>query len=394
MNKTIIVGICGLIAFVLWNDAPRSPVVASTTPPRSAAKFDFGDVPFSAAPDKTTPVKPFSATPPRPMTIIDSADDVTQDKVSAFGDLPPYEEAPKLAERSVPTPIEEARGSVQPSAFTPQPSAFTPQAAAYGGVAIEKHTFQVQTSFGGGTAIAIRPDTLLTANHVARHGNARLGVNGAWMPANVQQVANADDIYRDAAILRVPNGQFPTMNFRAPKYYEPVTVYGFVTQSIQRGIISAARTVSLAPSNIGIKSGDSGGAVVADDGSLVGILVGDDHVGIPAINAPRNPCVLYFTPLDVFMPHLSRAMQGTASGNNTWDNQPSIFDPPTPVSPNNQQGGNCAVQQVQRYTVRYRQPVITQFSYSSPNCANGVCQANSGAMVYRSRRGFFRARIR
>jgi hypothetical protein len=368
MNRnTLAVGALLVAGFMFINSVASPPaqlVVAEQS--TSAATFDYGDG-TGTAPSGTLPVVPFTATPPTgpavgATPVIDgvAAVEAIDNKDSAFKDVPP-EPTPTVKEpvASVP-PVDlpdaavprEAVAPTTESAFSDVPPASpavkgpVASAPAVSGPDWTQNVFPIKCYNSSGCAVAVAPDTLVTVHHVAGYAVAQISTQNQWVNGNVTHPPGADDGLRDGAIVKVPNGQFPSMRVRAPVYYEPVTIYGLSTKIKQRGFVSAARYVSLLPENRGVVSGDSGGAVVADDGCLVGLISGNEG---QVLNVPSNPKVVAITRIDYLAPYVPRqAMAATAGdvplpGGSVFPgkaDQPSAFDDVPAVNKN--QGASCA----------------------------------------------------
>ncbi len=197
---------------------------------------------------------------------------------------------------SPPTPIGDS--------VPPAPSAFSeikepPQAAP--SVDVSKYVFAVRAGESTGCAVAIAPDTLLTCWHiVSAYNTAYVNIDGQWKIADRSPIQNVNDGNRDGAILKLRGGgSLPSMKIRPPKYMETATVYGLKTKAPMSGVVSASRTVSLQASEQGVDKGDSGGAVIADDGSLVGIISGYDGA-IGSTDSPVDQRVVKITRADLF----------------------------------------------------------------------------------------------
>ncbi len=349
MNNALAVAACavGAILFLNVTSSPGTPVAAEPEPVPVESRFDYGDEhPLTPIPAAR------GATNPATLPVIDSEAAVTAADTSAFSDVPPPVEINTKPAGPV---ASAAPGS---SAFSDVPAApvKVPTPVASGAPATDEgwtlNVFPIKCVNSNGSAVAVGPGTLLTTFHVARYANAQIGVNNQWVAAAISHPRGASDGIRDAALVKVANGQFPSMNVRAPVYYEPVTVYGLRTQTRQRGFVSGASAVSLLPETMGVSSGDSGGAVVGDDGSLVGLISGSESGA--QYGTLDNPRVVMMTRADIFLPYLPKSgMASTVhAGAGTSNlpepvgsvfppaNQPSAFDP-APVTPATEQA-SCA----------------------------------------------------
>lgn len=370
MNRnTLIIGALLVAGYMMVNSGSShtaQPVAAEQT---STAKFDYGDG-VGIAPNNTVEVKPFTATPPSDgglgaTPVIDgvSAVESAGDKDSAFADVP-----------KEPTPASGPTASAPPKVPPAEDSAFSDvpkeTAVAAGPIAAAppvsgpdwtQNVFPIKCYNSAGCAVAVAPDTLVTVHHVANYAAAQISTQNQWVNGNVTHPPQADDGLRDGAIVKVPNGQFPSMRVRAPVYYEPVTIYGLSTKVKQRGYVSAARYVSLMPESPGVVSGDSGGAVVADDGCLVGLISGNEG---QVLNVPSNKKVVAITRMDYLSPYVPRQAMSATAGSDVPQpvgsvfpgkaDQPSAFDDvpavnrnPSCAAPANAActtQGNCATQ--------------------------------------------------
>ena len=321
LNPVTIV-VLAIIGMLWMNSGSSTMPVAAENP---VASFDYGDdaPPLGAAVGSTPPV-------------ITGVADVAKADVSAFGDVPPEPDD------------------------TPKPVAATPVASMPPGVSSSpsstdwvQNVVPVHSGNSSGCAVAISPDMLLSVYHVVKYNRAQVEILGTRVTTAVQHPPGVNDLEHDGAYLKVTNTGLPSMRVRPPMYYEPVTIYGLATKTKQRGFVSNYRIVSLLPEMPGIRSGDSGGAVVADDGCLVGLISGVP-VGFDSI--PTNPRLVAFTRLDYLMPHLPR--QGMESSNPevpkpvgpVFPEQPSAFEPPAVNK--NQETATVPYQYQYRYEYR------------------------------------------
>ncbi len=228
-----------------------------------------------------------------------------------------------------------------------------------------------------GCAVAVAPDTLVSVYHIAKSANATISLSSGPISANVTHPPRANASTNDGAVVKIPGGQLPSMRVRAPVYYEPVTLYGLRTRVKQRGFISGARSVSLMPEAVGVATGDSGGAVVADDGCLVGLISGHEN---------DYPHVVLITRLDYLMPYIPKPRQAATGAMKPGEilpismqstsglpdpvgsvfppqEQPSAFDPPAPAPTPavNRNQASCAAPR--------QEPVYS----NNANCVNGQC---------------------
>ncbi len=299
LNPVTII-VLAVVGLVWMNSDNRTMPVAAENP---VATFDYGDdaPPLGAAVGSTPPV-------------IAGVADVGKADVSAFGDVPP-----------------EPAETPKPVASMPPGVSSSPESADW-----VQNVVPVHSGNSSGCAVAVSPDTLVSVYHVVKYNRAQVEILGTRVTTAVTHPPGVNDLEHDGAYLKVTNTGLPSMRVRAPVYYEPVTIYGLTTKTKQRGFVSNYRIVSLLPEMPGIKSGDSGGAVVADDGCLVGLISG---VPVGYDNIPTNPRLVAFTRLDYLMPHLPK--QGMESAKPEvpqpvgplFPNQPSAFDP-APVNKN------------------------------------------------------------
>lgn len=383
-NSLIVLGCVAIGVLVFHHEKPKVPPVAAAQP-QAASKFDYGDG-VGATPNATTPIPAFGdnqkgmGSSPTPI-ITGTADVTNPGGKSAFSDVPP-EKVESKPVAAVPNPEAVVVKSTPPSAFEsvkPQESAFESAKSDIG-----NHVFPIRCFNGAGSAVAVASDTLVSAHHVALYAQAQISLSSGIVNATVQHPPGADNAWNDAAILKVSGGQFPPMKCRAAKYGEAVTVYGQATRTPMRGFVSSTRSVSLDPSSTGVKSGDSGGAVVADsDGCLVGIIsvaegknqnyVGNDRV----VMMTRIEYVLPYLPQGVKAPSAVPKPVGsvhpeTSSAVNTnqsgfaspaagWD----AFNTPqqTQSQPQCATQGQCAVPQAGQQQ--------QQFYYTVPNNGRG-----------------------
>ena len=302
---------------------------------------------------------------------------VTSAKTVAKGKVyyEPDEEPRSVKVPQAPTPLEEPK-----SAFEDVEKKSAPPR----GDAASK-VFQVSAGSSTGCAVAVSPDTLLTVWHVANKGPVTVNVDGQAVPGQATPISGANEGDRDGAIIRTQSGGFANTPVRAPKYHEAVTVYGCRTRKAMRGVVSAHNTVSLDLEESGIDLGDSGGAVFATDGSLVG-LVSAYEGDARSMNPPPNQRVVKITRGDLFAPQ-----GGYASAR-----PGSIFDPaPQPQQQFQQyQNGNCApmmqfgncAPQVRQYSFAVPVPQMQyQMQYQNGNCApmqSGNCAPMQGGSYY------------
>ena len=308
-NPMTVIIFCLAIVWWVNSSGNTMPIVAqaaeSAVEPAAVEPepvVDYGDVPAPGS---------VGATP-----VIDGVGDLAKAQPDAFGD--------------VPTPPEAG------SAFAniPPGVASTPPASDW-----VNNVVPVQSNNSGTCAVAVGPETLLGVYHGVKYNRARVTLNGAEVITTVQHPPGVNDYDHDAALLKIPSGKLSFMPTRAPMYYEPVTVYGLATKTKMRGFVSSYRYVSLLPETPGVRSGDSGGAVVADDGCLVGVISGFVK-GFDGL--PDNPRIVSFTRADYVMPYLPRS--GMSAANQSIPNPVGPVDgpafPDTPPAVNKNQSAS------------------------------------------------------
>lgn len=274
------------------------PDVGIQAPPtdKPTAVFDYGDVPVPSEPLRPEAVE---STPPvvtdEVAVNVVTPTATAASQPSAFADIQP-ETSPK--EAAAPSP---EVALVNPGmAVQNVLKATVPQTDTW-----LQNIVTVTNGAWSGTAVAVAPDTLVSAHHVVKQANVTVtDAAGTTWQGTAAYPDKADDFDRDGAIITVKGGKFPTMLVRAPRYYEPVTIYGLRTKTKQRGLVASGRFVALVPGQPGVEQGDSGGAVVADDGALVGIISGNEG---ETATAPRNPLVVTMTRMNYLLSYIPRA---------------------------------------------------------------------------------------
>jgi len=332
--------------------------------PEAVATFDYGDSPGDISvvglpsafedvpPPVVTPVTQRSSTPP----VV--TDDVASQKVTPANDTVPtaFNDVPADTAKDLAVAV------VDPARAIPN----VIQAVAPQGEAADAwldNLYPVKCGDWSGTAVAIAPDTLLTVHHIVGQSTATIDDHGTARQVVVTYPQGADDFVRDGAVLKLKDGKLPAIKVRKPQYFEAVTVYGLTTKTKYRGIVTGQRTVSLLPDAAGIKNGDSGGAVIADDGTLVGLISGNenDPYGLDKTDT-RIVSILRMDYMLPYVPYESRhasAMQAAAP-----KSEPSAFDPP-PLVNNNQQ--TCAPNTTCRQQPQTTsQPATTWYYTSQP----------------------------
>lgn len=374
MNNSYFWGVAAIVALVALHSCnSQSPPVAAS----QKTVIDYGDD-HSQVPAGNQPLGAgFTSIPP----VVSSPDGIAGG-VSAFEDVKPEPDT-EVSKKAAPVAATPPRGKDEVPEPTEEPSAFSDipkeeMKAGPVGAAPQaskdwiNNVFPIRSTTGSNcSAVAISQDTLLTVYHVAKAGAISVGVNNQWVPATALSIQRVDEGARDGSLLKIPNGRLPAINVRAPQYYEPVTVYGFRTKTAQRGFISAARTVSLLPENQGVGLGDSGGAVVADDGSLVGIINGFESAS-PAIGTPLNTRVVYMVRGDLFLPYIQRSNAGPGQ---PMQSAPPAFDQPPPPAGSPLPGQASTQDQPSAFDPP---PQVNQWGQqqhvvASPDCGNPNC---------------------
>lgn len=270
-NKALIV--LGIIGLMYTLAEPVRPVAAKATASTAVgAAIDYGNEDCENGVCQVTPITGIG--------------DINASQPSAFSDV-----KPDIAK----APVGSARPSDTQTELLP--------------VEIEQHVFPVTSHNSSGCAVSVAPDKLLSVHHVVRYNSAQVQAGNSTLTAEVSHPPGADDIAHDGAYLKIPGGTFPAMKIRAPFYYEPVTLYGLRTKTRQRGFVSSYRTVSLVPEANGVESGDSGGAIVGDDGCLVGLISGIENPIQQGI--PKNKRIVTFTRMDYMGAYLPKEMRAT-----------------------------------------------------------------------------------
>lgn len=131
----------------------------------------------------------------------------------------------------------------------------------------------VPETFPNCTAVSIGGGRFVTAGHLTSNLGGTIEVDvevdGKWvLNASQTQVAG-----KDALVLKIDQ-DVPGVTIRKPHHFESVTLYGLTTAKPLDGIFSGDSHLALKPSTPGITFGDSGGAVLGEDGQLVGIIQG------------------------------------------------------------------------------------------------------------------------
>ena len=138
----------------------------------------------------------------------------------------------------------------------------------------------IDTGSGRGSGFFIRPDLVVTNNHVVEGQNAvALRVAGAQYTARVMTTSAAVDL----ALLQVynPNPQQATLRLGTAATARPgeeVIAIGYalgaLSNTVTRGIVSALRqsgSVTLIQTDAAINPGNSGGPLIGRDGTVIGI---------------------------------------------------------------------------------------------------------------------------
>jgi S1-C subfamily serine protease len=138
----------------------------------------------------------------------------------------------------------------------------------------------IDTGSGRGSGFFIRPDLVVTNNHVVEGQNSvTLRVAGAPYTARVMTTSAAVDL----ALLQVynPNPQQATLRLGTAATARPgeeVIAIGYalgaLSNTVTRGIVSALRqsgSVTLIQTDAAINPGNSGGPLIGRDGTVIGI---------------------------------------------------------------------------------------------------------------------------
>jgi len=138
----------------------------------------------------------------------------------------------------------------------------------------------IDTGSGRGSGFFIRPDLVVTNNHVVEGQNSvTLRVAGAQYTARVMTTSAAVDL----ALLQVynPNPQQATLRLGTAATARPgeeVIAIGYalgaLSNTVTRGIVSALRqsgSVTLIQTDAAINPGNSGGPLIGRDGTVIGI---------------------------------------------------------------------------------------------------------------------------
>jgi S1-C subfamily serine protease len=138
----------------------------------------------------------------------------------------------------------------------------------------------IDTGSGRGSGFFIRPDLVVTNNHVVEGQNSvTLRVAGAQYTARVMTTSPAVDL----ALLQVysPNPQQATLRLGTAATARPgeeVIAIGYalgaLSNTVTRGIVSALRqagSVTLIQTDAAINPGNSGGPLIGRDGTVIGI---------------------------------------------------------------------------------------------------------------------------
>ena len=138
----------------------------------------------------------------------------------------------------------------------------------------------IDTGSGRGSGFFIRPDLVVTNNHVVEGQNSvTLRVAGAQYTARVTTTSAAVDL----ALLQVynPNPQQVTLRLGTVATARPgeeVIAIGYalgaLSNTVTRGIVSALRqsgSVTLIQTDAAINPGNSGGPLIGRDGTVIGI---------------------------------------------------------------------------------------------------------------------------
>ncbi|TWT58901.1 Trypsin [Thalassoglobus neptunius] len=176
-----------------------------------------------------------------------------------------------------------------------EPEAFEQEAPA--ALSVESFVYRIYADQGAGTrryqcsAVSLGNGQFATVAHLVQRLGNRYRVliehDGKEYAGRFQSIRGAD-----LALVTVEGLDVPGLEIAEPSYFDSVTAYGLTTLTLMRGLVteSQARTdgltefiLQLLPEEIGTRPGDSGGAVVNDDGQLIGVLT--EHLSSDARKA-------------------------------------------------------------------------------------------------------------
>lgn len=147
-----------------------------------------------------------------------------------------------------------------------------------------------QAVFAEGTAVEVSPGQFQTVAHIRdglRSGYVvEVNLDGDWQ--RVHFVPNTGADFATLTLAGISSVDTNGIQNRPPRYLETVRVKGLKSNCWQVGTVSNLDplTVSLAETEPGIEQGDSGGAVLGDDGALLGVIHG---------RSPNEHRIVYWT---------------------------------------------------------------------------------------------------
>ena len=201
-------------------------------------------------------------------------------------------------------------------------------AATFSGVSVASATtpeeainsvFVIETLSGTGTAVAISPTTLLTAQHVVGNATDIKIRNGSKI---TKGTVIARDERSDLALVSVGGEDFTPLVIaeESPRLGIQVFAIGAPSGnlSISRGIVSSFREkngIQYVQTDAAVNPGNSGGPLINDDGLIVGIVVlkSSDQEGVGLAVTPA-----------VIRTFITQAPQPTATGSS----EPTSADQP------------------------------------------------------------------
>jgi S1-C subfamily serine protease len=193
----------------------------------------------------------------------------------------PQESVPQTSETFV-APVKGAIALSEPAAPTASSTVTPPAAGSIEDVvgAALPAVASIDTGTGRGSGFFIRPDLVVTNNHVIEGQNSvTLKAAGAQYTARVMTTSPAVDL----ALLQVfnPNPQQPTLRLGTAATARPgeeVIAIGYalgaLSNTVTRGIVSALRqagSVTLIQTDAAINPGNSGGPLLDRNGVVIGI---------------------------------------------------------------------------------------------------------------------------
>lgn len=206
--------------------------------------------------------------------------------VSGTAPAPSASEPQQATSPSTPSPLSTPSSPLPPLAPVPQsvptsPPALLPQAVFEDVVAqVLPAVVSIETSTGRGSGFFVRPDTVLTNDHVVSgQSYVELTVGTRTYSARVVSTSPGADL----AVLQVsmPNPQQPVLPLGTVTGTRPGqeviavgSALGVLSNTVTRGIISAVRQagqVTLIQTDAAINPGNSGGPLIDRSGRVIGI---------------------------------------------------------------------------------------------------------------------------